>query len=154
MKEWLLKEEKNKVGRPKLAGTSVVRKAEILIAFSLCICFVLAFCFICELEGTDPKKRAYTLTIGKLTGNIKNPNGFIIKDYYDKDYNYIMDIKIPESIKNYSGSYKYTTYYLSNNGWKEKETKPFDKDIKIKLESKKNKNVTWKVKLQIVMYLS
>ena len=41
MKEWLLKDEKNKVGRPKLANDEVLKKAKISIAIGLIISFIL-----------------------------------------------------------------------------------------------------------------
>lgn len=153
MKEWLLKDEKNKVGRPRLANDEVLKKAKISIAIGLIISFVLMFSFFSILKGTTPTKYAYSLTLEKLFGELTNKNGFIVSDYYDKNDDYVMEFKVPDVIYNYSGSYKYTLYELNNNEWKEKDSKTIDKEersFKIKVKSLKNQNKTWKIKLQII----
>lgn len=149
----LLKEEKNKVGRPKLADSVAIKKAKISILICLLICIFLVFSFICILKGVSPLDYGYNLTLGKLTGNIKMNDGLIVDGYYNSSYDYIMDIKIKDSISKYSGNYKYTLYYLKNNKWIKSNTEEINREtenIKIKIKSKKNENVTWKIKFQIV----
>ena len=80
MKEWLLKDEKNKVGRPRLANDEVLKKAKISIAIGLIISFILMFSFFSILKGTTPTKYAYSLTLEKLFGELTNKNGFIVSD--------------------------------------------------------------------------
>lgn len=153
MMEKLLKEEKAKVGRPKLADDSIIKKAKISIAFCLLLCLILLFSFISIINGQTPFKYARELTLKKLFGMNSNPNGFIEKSYYDNSNNYVMEIKIPDKVDRYSGSYRYTTYYLKANSWIKKETVNIEKGtrkIRIKINSSKNKNVTWKIKFQIV----
>lgn len=153
MKDWLLKEEKNKVGRPKLADENVLKKAKMSIFFSILLCVFLSFYFYCNIKGEQPLKFAYHLTLEKVFGAIENKDGFIVSYKYDNDYNYVMEFNVPSSVSNYSGSYKYTLYEMDKNTWKEKETKEFDrntKSFKINVKSLKNQNKTWKIKLQIV----
>lgn len=152
MKDWLLKEEKTKVGRPKLADNKVLKRAYALIALSMLTCIIMSFFFVCKLKNVSPIDYAYSLTLEKLVGMRENPNGFLIKEYYDDDYNYVMEVKVTDKVDSYSGSYRYTTYYLSGGKWIKKESKDFPvetKSFKIKFDSKKNNNVTWKVILQI-----
>ena len=152
MKDWLLKEDKPKIGRPKLANEVVLKKAKISIVLSLFLCFMLFFSFVSYLEGSTPLKLAHHLTIEKIFGSIKNNNGFLVNDKYDDDYNYVMEFNIPDVIKNYSGSYKYWLYELDDDEWKEKENKVITNDVrnfKINIKSLRNKNKTWKIKLQI-----
>ena len=144
---------KAKVGRPKLADDSAVKKAKISIAISFFLCFVLLFSFISILNNQSPIEYSYKIIRNKLNAMNSNPKGFIEKSYYDSNHDYIMEIKITESVDKFSGSYRYTTYYLGNNGWKKDKTidvKKGTRNIKIKLDSKKNENVTWKIKFQIV----
>lgn len=153
MREWLLKEDKAKVGRPKLADNEAVRKAKILIFICLFSCAIMAFSFISIIKGVSPFRYAYALTIEKLVGSSENPDGFITKSYYDDNYNYVMEIKIPRQVSSYSGNYKYSTYYLKDDNWVKKETKEFPKDtdkILVRIDALKNKNVTWKIDLQIL----
>lgn len=153
MKEWLLKDEKKKVGRPKLASDDVLKKAKISMSVSLVICFILMISFFGILKGTSPARLAYSLTFEKIFGALENKNGLLVNDYYDSDDNYVMEFKVPDVVYNYSGSYKYTLYELNNNEWKEKENKSFDnktRNFKIKINSVKNQNKTWKIKLQII----
>lgn len=153
MKGKLLKEEKAKVGRPKLAEENAIKKAKISIAFCFLLCLFLVLSFICQLSGESFNDFVYKLSFNKLTGMGNNPNGFIEKSYYDSSYNYVMEIKIPDSVDRYSGSYKYTTYYLKGNDWVKDKTENIEKgtrNIKLKLDSKKNENITWKIKFQIV----
>lgn len=154
MIERLLKEEeKAKVGRPKLADSDAVRKAKIMLFLSLLLCFILTFVLVCNIKGESPINYGYNLTIGKLTGNVNNKDGLKVKEYYNSSKDYVMDIKVPDSVDKYSGSYKYTTYYLKNNKWIKNETKEFERGkrkIKVKIASKKNENVTWKIKFQII----
>lgn len=153
MRDWLLKEEKAKVGRPRLAADDAVKKAKLLITICLMICTIMAFSFISIIKGISPAQYAYRLTFEKLLGTTENPDGFITKDYYDDDYNYVMEIKVPKEVSKYSGYYKYTTYYLKDNGWVKKESNKYPNDtksFKIKIDSLKNKNVTWKIELQVL----
>ena len=99
MKEWLLKDEKNKVGRPRLANDEVLKKAKISIAIGLIISFILMFSFFSILKGTTPTKYAYSLTLEKLFGELTNKNGFIVNDYYDDNDDYVMEFKIPNILK-------------------------------------------------------
>ena len=151
-KNWLLEEEKAKVGRPKLANDELMKKSKLMLAFSLFVVLILSFFFGCLVKDVEPSKALYNLTLGKII-NIKNKNGFNVKGYYNKNNDYVMLFKLPSKIKNYSADYEYTTYYLKNNKWIEVETKKYDNDIKsfkIMFESKKNRNVTWKVKFRLV----
>lgn len=153
MKQWLLKEEKNKVGRPKLANDEVIKKAKITLCFSLFLCVLLSFYFAGEVTGKDPLKIAYSVSLEKVFGALENKNGFIVKESYDKNNNYVMEINIPSSVDNYSGSYKYTLYEMKNDSWEEKETKEIKEgtsSFKIVINSLKNQNKTWKIKLQII----
>ena len=80
-------------------------------------------------------------------------NGFIVKEKYDNESNYVMEVSIPSVIDRYQGSYRYTLYEMDGNSWKEKETKEIEKkakNFKIKIDSLKNQNKTWKIKLQII----
>lgn len=153
MIEKLLKEEeKNKVGRPKLADSYDIKKAKVYLFINLLSCFILIFLLISTIKGLSPLNYAFNLTIGKLTGKTLNEDAFMVKEYYDEDSNFVMNINT-NNIDKYSGSYKYTTYYLKNNKWLKKETKDIERgkrNIKIKIESKENENVTWKIKFQIV----
>lgn len=152
MKEWLLKEEKNKVGRPKLANEDILKKARISIVLSLLLCFLLTFSFVSILKETSPIDLAYHLTFEKIFGAIENKNGFIVKYKYNNDSNYVIDFSVSSSVDSYSGNYKYTLYEMNGNNWKEKETKEFEKgtdSFKVTVDSLKNQNKTWKIKLQI-----
>ncbi len=152
MKEWLLKDEKAKVGRPKLADSDVLKKAKTTLVIGFALSFIFFFSFMSLLMGTTPTKLAYKLTAEKLFGALENKNGFLVKDYYDNN-DYVMEFNVPSSVDKYSGSYKYTLYELNGKSWKEKETKNIDKgtkSFKVKVASLKNENKTWKIKLQIV----
>lgn len=151
MREWLLQDEKAKVGRPKLATENLINKSKKLLVIAFLSCFLLSFCFISEINGKDPIKYAYSLTFSKFFGQIENPNGYKVKTYYNKDNNYIMDINVPANIKKMEGKLIYTTYYLKNNEWVEFEQKEIKSDkYRIIFKSKKNKNTTWKIKLQLI----
>lgn len=154
MKEWLLKTDtKNKVGRPRLADDLVVKKARHLIAFSLLLCFVLGFCFVCDIKQLNPIEHAYSLTFSKLFGSLQNKNGFFVKEGYDDENNFIMEIKPSSKVYSYSGNYKYVLYKLTGSTWKEVETKEFPiktKLIKVKIDSQKNTNHTYKISLYIL----
>ena len=154
MKEWLLKEEpKNKVGRPKLANDKVVKKARVLIVISLVICFILSFGFISVLNNVNPFRYAYSLTFEKLFGSLQNQNGFLIKEGYDSQNNYVMEVKPSSQVNSYSGSYKYVLYKLSQSEWKEVKKEEFDvktKSFKINIDSLKNKNQTFKIELYVL----
>ena len=88
MREWLLQDEKAKVGRPKLATENLINKSKKLLVIAFLSCFILSFCFISEINGKDPIKYAYSLTFSKFFGQIENPNGYKVKTYYNKDNNY------------------------------------------------------------------
>ena len=154
MIDWLLKEEeKNKVGRPKLADDKLMKRSRILFISSITVVIVLSFFLGCYLKGVSPSKQLYKITIGKIIGPIDNKNGFIINSYYNSDYDYVMNVKMSNKLKNYSASYKYTTYYLKGKKWIKYKSKTYDNstnNIKILFESKKKENKTWKVKLQLV----
>lgn len=153
MKQWLLKDEKNKVGRPKLANEEVIKKAKMTLCFSLFLCVLLCFYFAGEVTGKDPLKLAYSVSLEKVFGAIENKNGFVVKENYNKNNDYVMEINVPSSVDNYSGSYKYTLYEMKNDSWEEKETKEIKEgtsSFKIVINSLKNKNKTWKIKLQII----
>lgn len=153
LREWLLKDEKAKVGRPKLANEELIKKSYILIAICTIICVIMSGAFFCVIKNLTPYDFLYKLVGSKLNGIVTNKDGFITKEYYNKNHDYVMEFKVPDSVKKYSGSYKYTTYYLKNNKWIENDTKDVEKnkdEFKITFESLKNENRTWKVKLQIV----
>lgn len=154
MKEWLLKEEtKNKVGRPKLASNSAVKKAKVWIISCLLICVILSFGFVCVLKDVNPFVYAYSLTFEKLVGNLQNQNGFVVKESYDDEGNYIMEVKTSSKVDSYSGAYKYVLYKLSGSKWNEVETKQYDvktKSFKVKIDSLKNKNKTYKIELYVL----
>ena len=82
------KEEKNPVGRPKLAREDVLKKAKASIYISIAICIMLSVCFFAEMKNEDPLKFTYHLTFEKLFGAIENKNGFIAKESYDKESNF------------------------------------------------------------------
>ena len=155
MREWLLKEEeeKNKVGRPRLAREEALKKARISIVVSVVLCFILLISFLSIVKKESPLNIINSFIPIKTFYNKENKEGFIEKNYYDKNSNYVMEMKTTDTVESYQGTYKYTIYKLSNNEWKEVLTKKVDKGstlFKIKVESKKNKNVTYKVKLQII----
>lgn len=154
MKDWLLKTDtKNKVGRPRLADDKEVKKAVILIAFSLLLCFILGFSFVCQVKNVNPVEQAYSFTFSKLFGSLQNKNGFVVKENYDNENNYIMEIKPTAVVNSYSGSYKYVLYKLTGSSWKEIETEVYSyktKSIKVKINSLENKNETYKICLYIL----
>lgn len=153
MKEWLLKDEKAKVGRPKLALDETLRKAKIFVSFGFISAFMLSFFLFCQLKGQSPLQTIYSVSFEKVLGVIENKNGFTVKEYYNKNDDYVMEINIPETVRNYSGNYKYTLYKLKNNEWKEIESKDYNNDassFKIIIPALKNNNTTWKIKLQII----
>lgn len=153
MKEWLLKDEKLKVGRPRLADSKVIKKAKILICISAVIVFFLCFSFFSVLKGTTPINLAKELMASKFKGVLSNENGFLVKEYYDKNSNYVIEVKVPDVIYNYSGSYTYTLYEQDGKKLKKKQEETFDKktrNFKIKIKSLKNENKTYKIKLQII----
>lgn len=153
MKEWLLKDEKAKVGRPKLADETVLKKAKLTICLSLFLCVLFSFYFAGVITGENPLKLAYHVSLEKVFGAIENKNGFLVNYKYDDNYNYVMEFKIPQTIDRYSGSYEYTLYEMNENEWKEVESKRIDKGtsaFKVTVKSEKNQNKTWKIKLQIL----
>ncbi len=152
MKEWLLTEDgKNKVGRPKLADSKILNKARISICACFVICIILFISFVGTMKNEAPLKFFYSATFEKIFGTIENKNGFLVNEYYKKN-DYVMEIKPSSMVESYQGSYKYTLYKLEDNEWVEKESKTIKKDAKsfnINIKSACNKNVTWKIKLQI-----
>lgn len=151
MKEWLLKEEKNPVGRPRLADEKVLKNAKILIAVSLFLIFFLCFWFLSVIDGSTPINYAKKIVSSKLQGVFENKNGFIAKEYYD-DSNYVIEFKITDKVYGYSGSYEVTIYELDGKSWKEKDVKTFDnktRNFKVRVDSLKNENKTYRVKFQI-----
>lgn len=153
MLDWLLKEEeKAKVGRPKLARVETLRKAEITLIISLVICFSLAFFLFCYIKGEEPLVFAYNITKSKLLASVTNKSGFEVNKKYKND-KYIIDIKPLDVVRSYSGKYKYTLYKLNKNKWKEIETNTYENkkdNFKISIDRKRNKNVTYKIKLELV----
>lgn len=152
MKEWLLSEEKNKVGRPKLADDSIINKARISICVSLLVCAILCISFIGIVKGESPAKMLYSVSFEKILGKIENSNGFSVKNYYIKN-DYVMNITPSRKVQSYQANYKYTLYKLVKNNWIEKKSDVIKKDkknFKIKIKSSKNKNITWKIKLQVI----
>lgn len=152
MKEWLLKDEKLKVGRPRLADSKVIKKAKILICISAVIVFFLCFSFFSVLKGTTPINLAKELVASKFEGVLTNKNGFLVKEYYNNNSDYIIEVKVPDVIYNYSGSYTYTLYEQDGDKLKKKQEKTIDNKIrnfKIKIKSLKNENKTYLIRLQI-----
>ena len=154
MREWLLKDyEKAKVGRPKLASDDVLRKAEISIVLSFIVCVVMIFIFICNIKGLKPLNVLYKNTIQRLTATSSNTTGFIVKEKYDSSNDYILELTPSNKIKSYGGKYKYILYKLDKDNWKKIDEKIVDKKvnkIKIKVESLKNTNATYKVSVYIL----
>ena len=151
MIEWLLKDEKAKVGRPKLALDDTLKKARLLIIVSILASFVLFFCFISEAKGIPPYKYAYHLTFEKLFGSVKNYNGFNVSEYYDNNKNFVLKFKTGELTDN-NLEYKYIIYELKNNNWKKIYEKKVNKGVEsfeINLKSKKNKNRTFKINMYV-----
>ena len=147
------KEIKNKVGRPKLADDDIIKKARISIICCLIIIVVMAFSFISIMYGTSPYKMFEKIAGQKLFGSLNNKNSFIVKEYYDDNQDYVININTKDGVNKYSGSYKYTLYELKNNSWIEKESKTYDNkttSFNIKVESLANENKTYKIKLQIL----
>lgn len=152
MREWLLKDEKAKVGRPKLADTEIKRRAIILLLICLLACFILSFCFVCTIKQVKPVDYAIELSKSKLSGIIKNKEGFDISEKY-KDNNYIIKVKVPSTVSRYSGNYKYTLYELKKDKYKELDSKEYDnktKEFDIIVKQKRNRNVTYKVKIELI----
>lgn len=150
-KDWLLKDEKSKVGRPKLANDEVLKKAKISIVLSIIVCFVMSFMFVCEVKNVSPGKYAYSLTFAKLGATINNKDGFIVKEKYNKNSDYVIDIKPSKKVKSYQGRYKYILYKLNGSKWKKIDEKEFNnKGTKVIVESLKNKNETYKISLYII----
>ncbi len=152
MKEWLLSDDgKNKVGRPKLADNSILNKARISICVCFLICIILSISFVGVIRKKSPLKLLYSVTFEKIFGTIENKNGFSVNEYY-KENDYVMEIKPSSMVESYQGDYKYTLYKLANNQWVEEENniiKKGTKSFKINIKSVCNKNITWKIKLQI-----
>lgn len=153
MKEWLLSDEgKNKVGRPKLADNSILNKARISICVCFAICIILSISFVGVIKGESPLKLLYSATFEKIFGAIENKNGFYVNEYYDKS-DYVLEIKPSSLVESYQGSYKYTIYKLIDNEWIEEKSKTIKKgtkSFKVNIKSVCNKNVTWKIKIQII----
>ena len=83
MIEWLLKDEqKAKVGRPKLADSSVLKKAIISIVLCFLACIVMAFMFVCNIKSLSPKDVLYSVTIQKLEASVGTSDTFIVKEKY------------------------------------------------------------------------
>lgn len=153
MKEWLLKEEKAKVGRPKLADNSILNKAKASIAISSLTCIFMIFMFICIIKQISPLEYAYSLTLEKLVGTPKYFNNFVLEEKYDSNNDYIMILKPSDKVKTYQGNYKYVLYKLDGSNWKEVDEKQLDKkvkNIKIKINSKRNQNETYKINLYLL----
>lgn len=154
MIEWLLKDEqKAKVGRPKLADSNILRKAVISIVLSFLVSAIMAFMFVCNIKGLNPKDVLYNFTIQRVTASVGTSDTFIVKEKYNSSFDYVIDITPSNKIKKYNGNYKYVLYRLDGNGWKKVDEKTLDKkekNIKVKVESKENKNVTYKLNLYIL----
>lgn len=152
-KEWLLKDERAKVGRPKLALDETLRKAKISILSSLIICFCMGFVFVSKCKGVSPVEFAYSLTVTKLNGSVvKSTTGFTVEEGYDKNNDYVMKLIPSEKVKSYQGGYKYVLYKLKGSKWEKKDEQTFKRDtkeIKLNVPSEKNKNSTYKINLYI-----
>ena len=153
MKEWLLKEEKAKVGRPKLADESIIKKAWIMIASCVLIIFVLSFNLFCDIKGVKPTKYINMLAVTKLKGSIIKDSNFEVTSKYNKDKDFVLSIKPTEKIKNTKSKYKYVLYKLSNSSWEKVDEKTYNKNTKafsIKIKSIINKNETYKLCLYLL----
>ena len=145
-------EEKRKVGRPRLAEDDIIEKSKRMIFMSITVCLVLGYFFFSSLNGKSPIDTFYSLSFEKVFGQLNNKDGFLVSSYYDDNLDFVVVLKPSDTVKSYQGNYFYETYYLKDNKWIKKEEKEIyrNKDsFKIKFESKKNKNVAWKIKLQI-----
>lgn len=150
-KEWLLKDEKAKVGRPKLADDEVLKKAKISIIVSVLVCSVMMFMFVCSVKNVSPLNYAYSLTFEKLGATMNNKDGFITTEKYNKESDFIINIKPSKKIKSYQGKYKYVLYKLNGSKWKKIDEKEFNnRGTKVIVESLKNKNETYKINLYIL----
>ncbi len=152
MKEWLLKDEKPKVGRPRLANDKVLKKAKVLLFISIIILFFLCFNFVSVLKGTTVTDLAKSIIASKFSGLLINENGFLVSEYYNDDSNYVIEVEVPDVIYNYSGNYTYTLYELNDNELTKIEENTIDNEtrsFKIEIKSKKNKNQTYQIRLQI-----
>lgn len=154
LRDWLLKDdEKNKVGRPKLATQKLINKSRIMVGISLLVACILFFSFLCIIKNENPLAIVYSKTLEKVMGPINKKDSFIVKEYYNNNSDFVMSFHVPSSVRKYDTSYKYTTYYLEKNKWKKHSEKTYDTyadDFKIIFKTKKNKNITWKVKLELV----
>ena len=154
MKEYLLKEDKkNKVGRPRLADSIVLKKAVYLLIFSFILSFILIFGFICEIKNVNPISYAYSLTFEKLVGNIKGNKNFLVTEDYLQNGNFIMKFKPQEKVLQYQGKYKYVLYKLSDSKFKKVKEETFDIDTKefsVDIKRSINKNETYKINLYVL----
>lgn len=154
MKEWLLKEDKkNKVGRPRLADSIVLKKAVYLLIFSFILSFILIFGFICEIKNVNPVTYAYSLTLEKLVGNIRGDKNFLVTESYLKNGDFIIKFKPQEKVLQYQGKYKYVLYRLSDSKFKKVKEETFDIDTKefsVKVKRNVNKNETYKINLYVL----
>lgn len=154
MKEWLLKEDKkNKVGRPRLADSIVLKKAVCLLVFSFALSFILIFGFICEIKNVNPISYAYSLTLEKLVGNIKENKNFLVTESYLQNGDFVMKFKPQEKVLQYQGKYKYVLYKLSDSKFKKVKEETFDIDTKefsVKVKRNVNKNETYKINLYVL----
>lgn len=154
MKEWLLKEDKkNKVGRPRLADSIVLKKAVYLLIFSFILSFILIFGFICEIKNVNPVTYAYALTLEKLAGNIRGDKNFLVTESYLKNGDFIIKFKPQEKVLQYQGKYKYVLYRLSDSKFKKVKEETFDintKEFSAKVKRNINKNDTYKINLYVL----
>ena len=152
MIEWLLKEEeKNKVGRPVLAKSDTVKKSFYMLVFCVLIIACLSFSFFCVVTKKSPLYYVSKYSKSKLLANVNNKNGFIVKNHY-KDNNYVIKVDVSNKVKSYSGKYRYILYEYKKGTWNECDTNTYDNDktsYKILIERKKNKNVTYKLRLEV-----
>lgn len=156
LRDWLLKDDdKNKVGRPKLATQKLINKSRIMVGLALLVACILFFSFLCIIKKENPLAIVYSNTLEKVIGPINKKDSFKVKEYYNKNNDYVMSVHVPSSIRKYNASYKYTTYYLEKNKWKKDDEKvidAYDDDFKIIFKTRMNKNITRKVKLELVGY--
>jgi len=145
---------RNKVGRPKLADEEQIQKAYLYIGVSLFIVFILTLGFFSIVKDKSPFEIIYSLTGKKLISSIHNKNGFLVKDYYDKNSDYVLDITPTDNVSRFSGEYKYSLYILKNNkSWDLIESKKISGSktrFKVKIKSYVNENKTYKIKIQIL----
>lgn len=152
MIEWLLKEEeKNKVGRPRLASEKRKKIATVMAISGILIVIVLSINFISMIKGKSFVEIVNSIPIKALKSVVKNKNGFVVTKKYTYS-TYEMTI-LTDNVSNYSGNYKYTLYKLSKGKYKEIKSETFDNSYEkfnVVIDRIVNKNENYKIKLEIL----